>query len=102
MTTTATRATWSEYRKRARLFWAVLLLGPIFALALASAFLVERLGIHGVVWPLLLWALAALAVAMYWQGFVCPRCKHRFFRNSPPVLALLARRCVNCMMPKDH
>lgn len=97
----ADMSSWTEYRFRARLFWAALLLGLVATLAIASLLLVERLGLHGIVWPLLLWALAVLAAGLYWQGFRCPRCAKRFFRSSPPLLALRRERCVNCMLPKE-
>ena len=94
-------STWSDYRRRSRLFWGVLLLGLAVALAIASLFLIERLGLHGLAWPLLGWVALVLATGLHWQAFRCPRCRRRFFRRHPPLLALRGNQCVNCMLPKD-
>jgi len=92
---------WIDYRRRARIFWCLLLLGLGATLATASVFLVERLGLHGLTWPLLGWAIAVAGSGLHWQAFRCPRCSRRFFRRHPPLLALRATRCVNCMLPKE-
>ena len=94
-------STWADYRFRKRLFLGLLVAGLAAVLFLAAAFLVERHGRHGLYWPLAGWALL-VACAGYWlQAFRCPRCGHRFFRRSPPLLALRAKRCINCMMGKE-
>jgi hypothetical protein len=97
----AAPSTWADYHRLSAVFWSLLLLGLAGTLAVAALFLVERHGIHGLLWPMLAW-LAAVAYAGYHlQAFRCPRCQRRFFRSHPPLLALRARRCVNCMLPKE-
>lgn len=94
-------AGWPAYHRRRRTFWAVLLLGPVLAIALAANFLMPHLGIHGLLWPLLAWLALSLFTGLRWQASRCPRCGHRFFAQSPPLLALRASQCVHCMLPKD-
>jgi hypothetical protein len=93
--------TWADYRKRARLFWLLLLLGPVAALAAGAFWLVEHIGLHGLGWPLGAWLVALLAAARHWQSFRCPRCERRFFNRRPLLLPLLAKRCVNCLLPRE-
>jgi hypothetical protein len=93
--------TWADYRKRASLFWLLLLLGPIAALAAGTFWLVEHIGVKGVVWPLAAWLLALLVAARHWQQFRCPRCKRTFFKRRPLFLPLLSNRCVHCMLPRE-
>ena len=93
--------TWADYRRLSRTFWAVLLLGLVGVLAIAAAFFIERHGLYGLVWPLLAWAAAVVYAGYRFQAFRCPRCKRRFFRSHPPLLALRGKRCVNCMLPKE-
>ena len=94
-------STWADYRARMRLLLVVMLLGLVVVLMGASAYLVERHGRVGLVWPLLAWAAAVVCAGIRLQGFRCPRCQHHFFRRSPPLLALRARQCVNCSLPKE-
>lgn len=97
----ADTSTWADYHRHARLFWALLLLGLVATLAIINAFLIERHGVHGLVWPLLAWAAAVAYTGYRLQAFRCPRCQRRFFRSHPPLLALLRKHCVNCMLPKE-
>ena len=93
-------STWADFHARKRLLMALSLLGPIVALVVASGY-VETHGRMGLAWPLLAWAAATVYAAVRLQAFRCPRCQRRFFRRSPPLLALRARQCVNCSLPKD-
>ena len=93
--------TWADYRRLSRLFWALLVLGLVATLTIAGMFLVERHGIHGLLWPLLAWASAVVYAGLRMQEFRCPRCHRRFFRRSPPLLALRGRQCINCSLPKE-
>ena len=101
MATPAPVSDWADYRRRSGLFWCVLLAGLVATLAVATLFLVEHMGLHGLTWPLLAWAALVFLAGQHWQAFRCPRCCHRFFRSRPPLLALRSHRCVNCMLPKD-
>ena len=92
--------TWAEYRNRARLFWLLLLFGPIVALAAGTFWLVEHVGLHGLAWPLAAWLVAVLLAARRWHSFRCPRCERGFFNRRPLLLALLAKRCVHCLLPR--
>lgn len=92
---------WSDYRRRSRLFWCALLLGPVIVLLVATEWLLERHGVHGLAWPLAAWSLTVLATGLHWQAFRCPRCNRRFFRRRPLLLALRASHCRQCMLPKD-
>ncbi len=94
-------STWADYRRLSRTFWGLLLLGLAATVVVATLFLVERHGLHGLVWPLLGWAAVVAYAGVRLQGFRCPRCKRRFFRSHPPLLALRGKRCVNCMLPKE-
>ena len=94
-------STWAEYTSRWRLLWCVVGVGLLAVLALARLFLVEPLGWHGLVWPLILWALAVVFAALHLQGFRCPRCQMRFFHRAPPLLALRGTHCVHCCLPKE-
>ena len=94
-------STWADYQRRSRTFWGLLLLGLAGTVAIAAAFLIERHGLHGLLWPLLAWAAAVLYAGHRLQAFRCPRCSRRFFRSNPPLLALRGTRCVNCMLPKE-
>jgi len=76
-------------------------LGPVVALGLAEAWLIERWGMPGLVAPLLGWVLAVAWTGHRLQAFRCPRCEKRFFHRSPPLLPLRAERCVHCMQSKD-
>ena len=93
--------TWADYRSRARLFWVLLLFGPIVALGTGTLWLVEHFGLHGLSWPLAAWLVVLLLAAWHWQSFHCPRCERRFFRRQPFLWALRGKRCVNCMLSKD-
>ena len=92
--------TWADYRNRARLFWLLLVLGPIAALATGAFWLVEHFGLHGLGWPLGIWLVALLLAAWRWQSFRCPRCERGFFNRRPLLLPLLANRCVHCLLPR--
>ena len=94
-------STWADYRIRARLFWLLLLVGPFVALVTAELWLIEHYGLHGLVWSLAAWLGALLLAAWHWQSFRCPRCERRFFERRPLLLALRARRCINCMLSKE-
>ncbi len=94
-------STWADYQRLSRTFWGLLLLGLAGTVAIAAAFLVERHGLHGLVWPLLAWAAVVAYAGYRLQAFRCPRCSRRFFRSSPPLLALRGKRCVNCMLPRE-
>ena len=94
-------STWADYRRLSRTFWGLLLLGLAATVAIAAAFLVARLGLHGLVWPLLAWAAAVAYAGHRLQGFRCPRCHRRFFHSHPHLLALRGKRCVHCMLPRD-
>ncbi len=98
---TSDLSTWADYRVRSRTFWALLVLGLAGTLAFAATFLVERHGLHGLVWPLLAWAAAVVYAGYRLQSFRCPRCKRRFFHSHPPLLALRGKHCVNCMLPRE-
>ncbi len=100
-TMTAARSTWADYHLRSRTFWGVLVLGLMTAVAAAELVLIESLGARGLWWPLLAWAVSVAWVGHRLQAFICPRCEHRFFRRSPPLLPLRAHRCVHCMLTKD-
>jgi biotin transporter BioY len=92
--------TWADYRKRARLFWLLLLVGPIATLAAGAFWLVEHVGLHGLGWPLAAWLVAVLLAARHWQSFRCPRCERGFFNRRPLLLPLLANRCVHCLLSR--
>lgn len=94
-------STWADYRDRVRLFWLLLVLGPIAALALGVLWLVEHISLHGLAWPLATWLLALLLAAWHWQSFRCPRCEHGFFQRRPLFLPLLEKRCVSCMLSRE-
>lgn len=94
-------STWADFRARKRLLMAVLVLGPVVVLMVASEYFIETHGRKALIWPLLAWAAAAVYAAFRLQGFRCPRCQRRFFRRSPPLLALRARQCVSCSLPKE-
>lgn len=99
--TSGTRSTWADYYARSRTFWGVLTLGLVAAVAAAEFVLIERFGARGLWWPLATWAVASAWAAHRLQGFICPRCDHGFFRRSPPLLPLRAKRCVHCLLTKD-
>lgn len=99
--TTSASSTWADYHVRSRTFWSVLVLGLAAALAAAEIMLVEPFGAGGLWWPLAAWLVAAAWAGHRLQSFICPRCDHRFFRRSPPLLAIRAKRCVRCMLTKD-
>lgn len=102
MSTTRTApSTWADYHARSRTFWGVLVLGLVAAVAAAEFLLIESLGARGLWLPLLAWAIAAAWAGHRLQAFICPRCEHRFFRRSPPLLPLRAHRCVHCLLTKD-
>ena len=86
-------STCADYRRLSRTFWGLLLLGLAAIVFVAALFLVERLGLHGLVWPLLGWTAVVACAGIRLQGFRCPRCKRRFFRCRPPLLALRGKRC---------
>lgn len=94
-------ATWADYHTRRRLFWASVWLGPWLALAIGALWLVERHGVHGLLWPLLAWLALVAWTGAHWQASRCPRCGHRFFPARPFLLALRAPRCAHCALPKD-
>lgn len=94
-------STWADYASRSRLLWSLLGIGLLAVLAVARLFLIEHLGWHGLSWPLALWTLAVVAAALHLQDFRCPRCQQRFFRRTPPLLALRRSSCVHCCLPKD-
>ena len=94
-------SSWADYSARKHLFVAVLVPGLFGVLFLAGAYLVERHGWHGLTWPLAAWVVAVAYAGRRLQAFRCPRCQHHFFRRSPPLLALRATRCVNCMLSKE-
>ena len=95
-------STWAEHRLRARLFWIVLLLGPVAAFVLGVMHLVPRYGAGSLLWPALAWAAAVLMAGLYWQRFRCPCCDKTFYKQSPPLLALRASHCRACMLPEGH
>lgn len=101
MTQPPSVSTWADYRRRSRFFWGLLVFGPIAAVAVGALWLVEHIGLHGLVWPVAAWLVALLLAAWHWQSFHCPRCERRFFERRPLFLALRAKRCVNCMLSKD-
>jgi len=92
---------WGDYRVRKWTFWVVLSLGLVATLAMAELVLIERYGWRGLAAPALAWLALTCVAGWRWQRFRCPRCEHRFFRSSPPLLAMRARRCVHCMLTKD-
>ena len=92
---------WADYRSRKRLFWGVLVPGLLAVLFVASAYLIEPHGRQGLLWPLAAWATVVACAGHRLQRFRCPRCRHRFFRRTPPLLALRAKHCVNCMLSKE-
>jgi len=92
---------WADYRNRKWSFLTTLLLGLPLALVLAEFVLIERYGAPGLAWPVGAWALAVCVLGMRWQRFRCPRCADRFFRSSPPLVAMRARRCVHCHVMHD-
>jgi len=100
MTIETSKSTWADYRQRMLLLWAVLVPGLVIAVASAEFVLIQRMGAHGLMWPLIAWAAAVAWAVHRLQRFLCPRCGLRFFRRSPPLLALLAKRCVHCMNTK--
>ncbi|MES2858479.1 MAG: hypothetical protein V4704_04795 [Pseudomonadota bacterium] len=100
-TTTGARSNWADYRARSRTFWGVLLFGLAAAVAAAEFVLIEALGARGLWWPLTAWLVASAWAGHRLQSFMCPRCEHRFFRRSPPLLPIRAKRCVHCMLTKD-
>ena len=94
-------STWADYHARSRTFWGALTLGLVAAVVAAEFVLIEPLGAGGLWWPLAAWAVAVAWAGHHLQSFICPRCEHRFFRRSPPLLAIRAQRCVHCMLTKD-
>ena len=64
---------WADYRIRTRLFWVLLLFGPIVALGTGTLWLVEHFGLHGLGWSLVAWLVAMLLATWHWQSFRCPR-----------------------------
>lgn len=92
---------WADYRLLKWTFWLVLFFGLALDLSLADSVLIPRYGAGGLIWPSVAWVAASAIAAFRWQRFRCPRCGHRFFRSSPPLLALLAENCVHCMQSKD-
>ena len=98
---TCTKSNWADYQVRSRTFWGVLVLGLVAAVAAAEVVLIESFGARGLWWPLAAWLVAAGWAGHRLQSFMCPRCDHRFFRRSPPLLPIRAKRCVHCMLTKD-
>ena len=94
-------STWADYASRSRRLWYSIGAGLLAVVALARLFLIEHLGWHGLTWPLALWILAVVAAALHLQDFRCPRCQQRFFRRTPPLLALRRSSCVHCCLTKD-
>lgn len=87
---------WVEYVTWSRVLWGVILFGPVAAVALSVAFT----GSDRIMLPLLAWLLAAALAGYRLQRVRCPRCEHRFFRQRPLLLGLIANRCAVCMLPK--
>lgn len=88
---------WSDYRRRARLFWCALLLGPVIVLLVATEWLLERHGVGG----------AGLAVG----GMVADGVGHRLALAGiplpalqPPLLspAAVAARIAGFALPPMH
>lgn len=98
---TGAPSTWADYRTRSRAFWLTLSLGLVAAIALAEFVLIERMGARGLLWPMAAWLVAVAWSGYRLQAFICPRCENRFFRRSPPLLAIRANRCVHCLLSKD-
>lgn len=88
---------WVEYLTWRRLLVGLILLGPLVAVVVS----VLVTGSDRVLLPLLAWGLLVVLVGYRLQRFRCPRCHHRFFRQRPVLLGLIARRCVVCMLPKE-
>jgi len=101
MSIAARKSTWADYRRRLLLLWAALVPGLMIAVASAEFVLIERMGAPGLIWPMVAWGIAVAWAVHRLQRFVCPRCDHHFFRSSPPLLPLRAKRCVHCMQTKD-
>lgn len=101
MTIETRKSTWADYRQRVMLLWAALVPGLVIAVASAEFVLIERMGARGLMWPMFAWGAAVAWAVHRLQRFPCPRCGRRFFRSSPPLLTLRAKRCVNCMNSKD-
>lgn len=99
--TVSAASNWADYRVRSRTFWGVFVLGFVAAVAAAEFLLIESLGARGLWWPLGAWLVAAAWAGHRLQSFICPRCEHRFFRRSPPLLPIRAQRCVHCLLTKD-
>ncbi|RZA18305.1 MAG: hypothetical protein EOP93_11525 [Lysobacteraceae bacterium] len=92
---------WADYHSRRLWLWTALVLGLVAALAVAFAWAIEHHGRLGLLWPLAAWAVVVAHAVRRLQDFRCPRCQRHFFRRNPPLLALRARRCVNCSLPKE-
>jgi hypothetical protein len=95
------QSNWADYRARKWTFWTILVFGLVATLGLAEVVLIDRYGWRGLAIPAAVWFCATLVAAVRWQAFRCPRCSHRFFRASPPLLALRSNHCVHCMQYKD-
>ena len=90
-------STWADFLLWRRVFWTVIVFGPM--LAIAASMVIT--GSDRVLLPLALWGLAVILVSLRLQRFRCPRCQHHFFPQRPPLLGLMAHRCVSCMLPKE-
>ena len=88
-------STWADFLLWRRILWAVIVLGPILAIAASMALT----GSERVRLPLAVWGVVSLLVALKLQRFRCPRCQHHFFPKR--LLGLTATRCVSCMLPKE-
>ena len=101
MTIENRKSTWFDYKQRLLLLWTILVPGLVIAVVSAEFVLIERMGARGLMWPMVAWGVAVAWAVHRLQRFACPRCGHRFFRSSPPLLPLRAKRCVHCMHTKD-
>lgn len=98
--TSVPASTWADYHASSRTFWSVLLFGLAAVMGLAEFVLIESWGASGLWWPLTFWLIAVALAGHRLQSFICPRCGHKFFRRSPPLLAIRAKRCVHCLLSK--
>jgi len=95
------QSNWADYQLLKWMFWIVLVGGLAVALVAAERVLIDRYGAPGLFAAIGAWLVSTAVAASRWQRFRCPRCQHRFFRSTPPLLAILADRCVHCSQSKD-
>src|SRR5207249_1294792 len=94
-------ASWNDYRKRVLIFYFSWLVFPLFVAVLdyipVAHYWISRAGKYLWIFYFLLFWASSFRIIL-WR---CPRCHKHFFMGRV-LCDLLAKRCMNCHLPKWH